>query len=306
MNLLDAQLVNLTGQVGVVTGSGRGLGRVFAQTLGLAGASVAVLARWGDEIAETATLIEGAGGRALALRCDVTDADAVRAAMAEIERALGPIDLLLNNAGAVGSIGPFWESDIEEWWGVVEANLRSAVVCSRMVLPAMIARRRGRIVNVASGGGTRPIAYFSGYGAGKTAMIRFAECVAAEARPFGVSVFSLGPGTVRTALSEHSLNSPEGRKWLPWFRRIFEEGLDLPAERPAQLALVLASGRADPLSGCYLQVSDDIDAITARAEQVAAGKLYSLRVRGLEAATPSETVAAIVFASEHALDTGHS
>ena len=134
-------------------------------------------------------------------------------------------------------------------------------------------------------------------------MIRFAECIAAETKPFGVSVFSLGPGTVRTALSEHSLQSPDGRKWLPWLRRIFDESLDVRPERPAQLALVLASGRADPLSGCFLQVSDDVDAIAARADQVMADTLYSLRIRGFAAATPpSATVAAIAAASEHALD----
>ena len=305
MSPFDPRSVDLTGQVAVVTGAGRGLGRAFAQALAGAGASVAVLARSGAELAQTAELIESAGGRALALSCDVTDADLVRKATADIVHALGPIDLLVNNAGAVGPIGPFWETDVEEWWRVIEANLRSAVLCSRMVLPAMIARRRGRIVNVASGGGARPIAYFSGYGAGKTAMIRFAECIAAEAKPFSVSVFSLGPGTVRTAMSEHSLESPEGRTWLPWFRRIFDEGLDVPPERPAQLALVLASGRADPLSGCFLQVSDDVDAIVARADQVMADKLYSLRVRGFEAAKPpSATVAAIAAASEHAVDDG--
>jgi NAD(P)-dependent dehydrogenase (short-subunit alcohol dehydrogenase family) len=222
--------------------------------------------------------------------------------MAEIDRTLGPIDVLVNNAGALGPIGPVWEADIEEGWRVIEANLRSAVVCSRSVLPAMIARRRGRIINVASGGGARPITYFSGYGVSKTAMIRFAECIAAEAKPFGVTVFSLGPGTVRTAMSEHSVNSPEGRKWLPWFRRIFDEGLDSPPERAAQLALVLASGRADPLSGCFLQVSDDVDAIVARADRVAADKLYSLRVRALDPGKPSAAAAAIAAAAERAID----
>jgi len=84
----------------------------------------------------------------------------------------------------------------------------------------------------------------------------------------GVTVFPMGPGTVRTAMSEHSLNSPEGRKWLPWFKRIFDEGLDLPPERPAELVVRLASGRYDALSGLTLNPRDDLDEILARLEEV--------------------------------------
>lgn len=112
----------------------------------------------------------------------------------------------------------------------------------------------------------------------KTVLLRFTECVAAEARPAGVGAFALGPGTVRTALTEHSLTSPEGRKWLPWFRTIFDEGRDLPPERPAQLLIALASVRYDALSGCYLTVFDDLDAILVRADAVEFEKFHVLRV----------------------------
>ena len=106
----------------------------------------------------------------------------------------------------------------------------------------MLARRAGRIVNVASGGAATAMTYFSSYIVAKTALVRLTECVAAEVRPYGLSVFAIGPGTVRTAMSEHSLTSPEGRRWLPWFQRIFDEGLDVPADVPARLVTALASG----------------------------------------------------------------
>ena len=162
----------------------------------------------------------------------------------------------------------------------------------------MIARRRGRIINVVSGTAPRP--YFSAYLASKTALIRFSECVAREARPFGVAVFAMGPGTVRSAMSEESLTSPAGRRWLPWFRRIFDEGLDLPADRAAGLALALASGVADGLTGLMVQPSDDPAAMLERMAEIEDKQLYSLRVRTL-AGRPAGPLAAILAAAERAI-----
>ncbi len=268
----------LSGRVALVTGAGRGIGRAIALALGQAGASVGVLSRNWAELAETAALIEADGGRGLPVEADVTDPQALAEAIATVERRLGPLDLLVNNAGVLGPIGPFAETDPEAWWSSVEVNLRGPMFASRAVLPGMIARGGGRIINVVTG--MAPFAYFSGYAAGKSALVRFSECLAAEVQPQGVMVFPMGPGTVRTALSEHSLNSEEGRRWLPWFRRIFDEGLDLPPERPARLAVALASGRYDALTGLTLNPFDDLDAILASLEQVEREKLYSLRLRG--------------------------
>jgi NAD(P)-dependent dehydrogenase (short-subunit alcohol dehydrogenase family) len=275
---MPASLADPRGQVAVVTGGGRGLGRAFAQALAGAGYRVGVIARSATELAETVRLIEGAGGQARAYVADITDAASVAGAFAEIEAALDPVDLLVNNAGVIGPLGPFVSSPVENWWRTLDVNLRGQILCAHRVLPRMIARRHGRIVNIASGGGARMFPYFSAYVTSKTALIRFSECLAAEVGRDGLSVFAMGPGTVRTAMTEHSLNSPEGRTWLPWFRDIFDEGRDLPPERPAALLLALASGRADRLSGCYFDPHDDLDAILAATEAVRARKLYSLAI----------------------------
>jgi NAD(P)-dependent dehydrogenase (short-subunit alcohol dehydrogenase family) len=273
--------VDLRGQVAVVTGGGRGLGRAFATALAAAGARVAVLARSADELQETVARIERAGGTAQAFTADVTDDPAVAQGFAAVERAFGPVDLLVNNAGALGPLGPFAENDLADWWRAVEVNLRGQALCAQAVLPGMLARRRGRIVNVASGGGTRMFPNFSAYGVSKTALVRWSECLAAELAPHGVAVFAMGPGTVRTAMSEHSLNSEEGKRWLPWFRTIFDTGQDLPPERPAALLLQLATGRADGLSGCFVQPSDDLDRLIAAAGAIQERKLYILQLNRL-------------------------
>ena len=108
--------IDLTGQVAIVTGGGRGLGRVYAEALAGAGVTVAVVARSADQLAETVALVEEAGGRAIAQRADVTDHLAVQQLVDTVEQQLGPVDLLVNNAGIAGpGYGPIWEADVDGW-----------------------------------------------------------------------------------------------------------------------------------------------------------------------------------------------
>jgi len=138
-----AQSTSLKDQVAVVTGGGRGIGRAIALALAAAGARVAVIARSQNELAETAALIQQAG-QAQPFVADVSVPESVRGAMQAVERALGPVDLLVNNAAAIKPFGPFWENDLDEWWRTMEVNVRGPLLCSHCVLPGMVARRRGR------------------------------------------------------------------------------------------------------------------------------------------------------------------
>lgn len=287
-------MIDLSGQSAVVTGGGRGLGRVFAQTLAAAGASVAVIARSAEELSETVALI---GGNTRAFPVDVTDASALCATFAEI----GRVDILINNAGVIGPIGPFWEADFDDWWRTMDINLRGALLCTRAVLPEMIDRRSGRIINLVTG--AVPSAYLSPYMTSKTALVRATECIAAEAKPHGVALFSVAPGTVKTDMSMHSVNSADGQKWIPWLRRIFDEHLDLPPDRPSRLILELVSGKADALSGLYLTPFDDLDAILQNLAEVDTQKLHSLRVRPLATNAATAAIAAIRDAGQLAKPT---
>ena len=125
------------------------------------------------------------------------------------------MDLLVNNAGLAGPIGPTWETDPDDWWRCLEVNLRGPMLCSRAVLPGMIARGGGRIVNVASGAGTFAIPYLGAYVTSKTALIRFTEILALEAGQHGVKVFAIEPGTVRTAMAEYALESKKDSGGCP-------------------------------------------------------------------------------------------
>jgi NAD(P)-dependent dehydrogenase (short-subunit alcohol dehydrogenase family) len=255
-----------------------------------AGAKVAAVARTQSEIEETAELINKAGF-AQGFAVDVTDMSGVFRTMEKIEAALGPVDVLVNNAGQLGRVGPFVDSEPDEWWRVLDVNVRGPMLCTRAVLPGMMARGRGRIVNIATG--VLPYPYLSAYVTSKTALVRFSEILAAETRARGVYVFAISPGTTRTAMSEHSLTSEEGRQWIPWFGRIFTEKLDVPMERPVRLVVDLASGRVDALSGRLLTVFDDLDALLSQATEIERQGLYSLRIHRFDDRMPAALAAVL-------------
>jgi len=277
----DSFLSELRGQVAVVTGAGRGIGRATALALGRAGAAVGAVARSEEQIAETARGIKEAGGAAMAVTADVSDAASVERMARQVESALGPADLLVNNAAAMGPLGPLWEVDSAAWWHTLEVNLRGPFLCARAFLPGMVARRRGRIINLATSAATVAVAHMSAYVVAKTALIRLSENLAAELVNSGVQVFAVDPGTVRTAMSGFVLESEAGQKWLPWFRKLFDRGRDVPPEKAAQLVVQLAAGRADALSGRFLGVADDLEKLPGQAGEIKSGDLYALRVRKL-------------------------
>lgn len=275
MPMSGPQGAELTGQVAIVTGGGRGIGRAIAERLATVGASVAVLARTGDEVAETAAQITQTGGRAIAIVADVTDRQAVEQAVARTGRELGPVDLLVNNAAVVTPLGPVWELDPDEWWRGIEINLRGPFLCARAVLPGMIARRRGRIVNVAAVAAYRTAPYTSAYGSSKAALVRLTDTLAAEAREHGISVFAMRPGLVQTTMQEQLSASP----YLQARRGSVGPAL-IPPDRAADAVVFLASGRADALTGRFLDAaSEDIVELAARADEIVRNDLFAMRLR---------------------------
>jgi 3-oxoacyl-[acyl-carrier protein] reductase len=271
----------VAGQVVVVTGGGGVIGRAICTAFGRAGALVAVADLNETALAATVAGITQAGGRALGVQADVTDRASVERTMAQVERDFGPIDLMINNAGRLGAIGPIWEVDPDEWWRVWEVNVRGAMLCARAVLPGMVARRRGRIINLSSGSVLGPARAFSAYPASKTALTRLTEHLALDTREYGISVFAITPGLVYTPMAQQVFDSP----WTAYYKEAYV-GRQVPPELAAERCLALATGRADRLSGCYIQLADDLEELAGRADEIAAEGLYTLRIRG-ETATPT-------------------
>lgn len=273
---------DLSGQVAVVTGGGRGFGRHYALALAKAGASVAVLARTEAQLRETVQMIEGQGGNAVAVSLDVTDQSSVEAAMATVVEQLGSIDLLVNNAGVGGPSGPTWEVEPDQWWRTVEINLRGPFLCARSVLPGMITRGGGRIINVTSGSGLRPMPpYLAHYCASKAALTHWTNCLDIETREHGISVFAYSPGLLITAANEFYLKEsadvhPATRQW---FLDGIAQGNEIPVEQSVRGMLVLASGRVDALSGRYFSARDDLEDLIKRQEEIIGNDSHTQRLR---------------------------
>ena len=271
-------LSRLDGQVALVTGAGRGIGRAIALALSDAGAAVAICARSQGEVTGVAGEIEGRGRHALAVRCDVTDRQEVERMVAAVEETIGPVTLLANNAGRFGPVGPLAAIDPDNWWQALEVNVRGPLYCARAVLPGMLARGHGRIVNVSSGVGFAAIPMLSAYVVSKTALYRLSENLAAETRGHGVMVFAIDPGLVRTAISESALSCGEP-SIEQWFKDAFAHQEDVSTAAAATLVVQLAAGAADVLSGRNIDVSNDVAQMVARAADIEKRDLYVLRER---------------------------
>jgi NAD(P)-dependent dehydrogenase (short-subunit alcohol dehydrogenase family) len=279
----DTKDIDLSGRIALVTGGGRGLGRAMAQALAHAKAAVAVVARSEEQLAETVDLIRVDRGHVFAVAADVTDRDAVEQMVRTVQAELGPIDILVNNAGVTGVPGPIWEADPEDWRHTLDVNLYGAFLCSATILKRMIERRTGRIINVASGAARSPIPYGSAYSTSKAALLRLTECIAVDSKEYDIVAFAIDPGSVRTAMTEYLIESEEGRTYLPWYRQYILGGHDVPADLSARLVTVLASGKADSLSGRFIQVFDNLEKLVIHRDQITQEDLYTLRLRILPA-----------------------
>jgi NAD(P)-dependent dehydrogenase (short-subunit alcohol dehydrogenase family) len=270
----------LLGSVALVTGGGRGIGRIVGTALAQAGAAVALVSRSGDELAETVDLIETAGGVAAAAVADVADPHELAVAVAGLQTQLGPVDLLVNNAGMVGPIGPLWEVDATAWWTTMDVNLRGIVLASRLVLPSMVARRRGRIINITSQAGVHRWPLVSAYSVSKAAVVKLTENLAHETARYGVYVFSVHPGLLPIGLSTTVIDGVPDNKYEKrisvWTINELSEGRGAQPAQAVDLIMRVANGDADSLSGRHLSVHDDLDALLARRDEVLADDLYML------------------------------
>ena len=230
------------------------------------GAAVTVTSRTRAELEAVAAEIRAGGGRALAVAGDVTRAGDVERVVAATEHEHGPVSLLVSNAGVPGPFGPLWTIDAERWWASQEVHIRAPMLYLRRVLPGMVERRAGRIIIVSALASRIVAPYLSAYCVGKIAQTRITAEAAAETKELGISIFAIDPGFVFTGIAEETMSSPDAQHWLPGMVARIRARKDSPDRdadlgRCAQRCLALASGRYDALSGRYLELDDDIEAL---------------------------------------------
>jgi NAD(P)-dependent dehydrogenase (short-subunit alcohol dehydrogenase family) len=256
----------LAGEIAVVTGAGRGFGRAIAERFAAEGAAVTLTSRTLAELERVADGIRAAGGRAHPVAGDVTEPSDVDRVISQTERHLGPVSLLVSNAGVPGPFGPIWGVDGDAWWRAQQVHIRAPFLYLQRVLPGMTQRRAGRVIIVSALASRVVAPYLSAYCVGKIAQTRITAEAAAETRELGVSVFAIDPGFVFTGIAEETMNSPDAQRWLPGMVERIRERRDAADRdgdlaRCAQRCLDLASGRYDALSGRYMELGDDLDAM---------------------------------------------
>lgn len=189
---------SLTDHSIIITGASKGIGAATARHLAGLGAAVTLAARDGTAITQIAAEIETAGGKALAVPCDVSDLAAVRALIAATRERFGTVHGLVNNAGVIDPIARLGDSDPEQWAKVVDVNFKGVYYVVHAALPVMLARGGGTIINISSGAATGSLEGWSHYCATKAAVLSLTRCIDKEYRAQGIRVVGLSPGTVAT------------------------------------------------------------------------------------------------------------
>lgn len=246
---MELSCFDLTGKTALVTGGSKGLGRAIALALARAGADIALASRTRAELDEVAAEVAALGRRALVVPADVTDEDSVAAMIAETVARLGALDVLVNNAGIEG-IGPVLELDSGEWDRTMAVNLRGPMLCCKHAGPHMIARRSGKVINVASVLATLPQRTMGPYSASKAGLVQFTRVLALEWIRHNVQVNALCPGYFLTDMNAAFFATEAGQAFID----------RLPARRIAQpteidgAAIFLASPASDYVTGTSLYV----------------------------------------------------
>jgi len=253
--MIDVIPIDLAGHVALVTGASQGLGAEMARTLGAAGAAVVVNYASSPEAAAAVVAdIERGGGRALAHRTDVRDAANVEAMVARAARELGPVDIVVNNAGREQRVAPPFDLTRDDYQGMIDYNLHGVVNTCRAAVPAMRATRWGRIVNIATVALDTPAPNFAAYAASKGAMVALSRNLALELGPDGITVNVVAPGWIATP---RAAGAP--REDLERLIATTPLGYQGRPEHIAGAVLFYASPLADFVSGTYLPVSGGHD-----------------------------------------------
>ncbi len=267
----------LNGRVALITGGGRGIGRAIALAYAGEGARLALSARTASELEETAWLVtERFGSDVITVVADVSNREQVNAAVAQTLDQYGVIDVLVNNAGNIGPVGRVWDNDPEDWASTIAVHLMGVFYGCRAVLPLMLPRGQGRIVNMSGVGGPN----MSAYDAAKTGIVNLTENLALELADTSITVNAISPGSIHTRMWEETRDLALAIGDSATYERGVQvtSGEGASIERAAELAVFLGSDDCGKLSGRLIRAfADKFEEFPGYVEEVMASEAYLLR-----------------------------
>jgi len=246
--------MKLQDKVAIVTGGGRGLGRAIALLFGKEGANVVVAAPKQNQIEHVVQELKVLRKNAIAVQTDVSDEAQVDHMIQKTLEAYGTVDILVNNAGSRGPIAPTNEISLTEWEETLRVNLTTAFLCSKAVIPTMIGKKSGKIINIATTLTPRP--NLTPYMVAKAGMISLAKQLSRELKEFNIQVNAIHPGVMDTRMQEEIRKAGTKAIGTDMFERLKEEGLLHSPDEPAKLVLFLASKAGDGITGEFLSFDD--------------------------------------------------
>lgn len=278
-----ADPIRLDGRCAIVTGASQGLGVAIAEAYVAAGASVMLCARSAgplDEVGDRLRAAAGLGQRVEVFAADVSKTDDVDALVAAAKARLGGVDVLVNNAGVYGPMGPLETVDWQEWVDATLINIVGTVYPCRAVIPLMRARGAGKIVNLSGGGATNPMPRVTAYATSKAAVVRFTESMALELKGDGIDVNAVAPGALATRLLDQAVDAGPEVVGVDFHARMVKirEGGGTPLSKGADLCVYLGSKASDGVSGRLLSaVWDPWPTLAERAADLDGSDIYTLR-----------------------------
>ena len=276
--------MKLDGQIAVITGSGRGIGRAIALAYAREGAKLALAARSETELQETVSAVSELGAEAIAVRTDVTSQEDTEQLAHRVVERFGRIDVLVNNAGNSGPVGPLHVNDIADWVNTINVNLTGTFLVCRAVIPVMLERSGGKIINLSGAGATNAWSNMSAYCSSKAAVVRLTEVLAQELDGKGITVNALGPGSVHTSMWDKMTEqaAQAGADFIHQLGLRVTSGGGASIDECAELAVWLASSESGELTGRLISAAtDDFRGLQLRIAEIMAGDAYTLRRVGL-------------------------
>lgn len=267
----------LEGRVALITGGGRGIGRAIALAYAAEGARLALVARTSAELEETAGLVRDKhGAEAITAIANVADYEQVQQAVARTLEHYGHIDVLVNNAGNIGPVGRVWDNDPGEWARTIAVHLMGVFYGCHAVIPGMLERGQGRIVNMSGVGGPNS----SAYDAAKTGIVNLTENLALELQDTAITVNAISPGSIHTRMWEENRDLALAIGDMATYRRGVQvtSGQGASIERAAELAVFLGSDDCGTLSGRLIRAfADRFEEFPGKVEEIMASEAYQLR-----------------------------